>query len=462
MLKIIKTREIDFSRPINANAKELIILLLKYNAKDRPDLKAVFQSKFVREAIQSIDPSLVKKEEQKIEKGPSPLLTNISHVLSRQQAMSPAPNVYIKHTYTPLQKSSSTVSIAKPEKLGFVPIYLDKKIKMTESSHNLPTNLCQTHRQLGQANSNQETQPLSQSQCFPTTSSKSVVTINRMNNPEIKSSVFSGLKNITANFNTHREATKFSTPIMTKTSPMFYTLTRDLQQQKKPTIEASNTTPMVHKYTTTNVSRTNSIENTPMMEGRRARRIEQLSYCSFVNEPSITRNDSIVSHSPGVTIIRHFSSSLIPRNLQESTLPKNENTPMPSERSTSKNNIQSDNFGPTKFIMSFNENSRSENKMPVQTEKTHKDLPTARNTVVNHTLQKSTDHNIYSRPKINLGGIESSIFKNLKTTAFVEENTNIYQKTAKIVVGQARNEVRKPDLKMSFGGNIHISRRYQL
>lgn len=460
MLKTIKTNEIDFTKPINVHAKELILSLLRFNAKDRPDLKTVFQSKFVREALQAIDPNVPRKDETKLDRCPSPLHININNILSKQQLSSPVSNVFIKHTYTPLYKAPSTMNISKHDKPSFLPIYQDKKMKMTESVHSLASNNFQVHKSNGPVVSNQDFPMMSQSQYLPNQNSRSVITTHRVTTTETKTSVFSAIKsgNYGSNFNTYREH-KFSTPTLAhKNTPLFFPMVRDNQQTKKNGAETSLTTPVLQKYDV--VSRTNSIEHTPIDEGRRARRIDQHSHCSFVNEPSITRNQSIVSHSPGVTIIRHFSSNLTPRTLQESTLPKNDHTLLSTDRGISKNISQILYQEPKKLLMSFNQNSRTDNKVAHQIDKS-KNLQSSRHPGVPHIPQKSIDHNIYLRSKINLGVIENSIFKGIKGNSVVEENTNIYQKTAKIILG-SKPDAKKPDLKMSFGGNVPISRRYQV
>ena len=107
------------------------------------------------------------------------------------------------------------------------------------------------------------------------------------------------------------------TPNVSSKSPLFNPLYKETSTIKRTHSESHFLTPVLGKSsnplfrfqppTLPFVHDTSVVQRD---EERKARRIDQSSHCSFVNDPSTERNTSQVSHSPSITFQRHFSSHI--------------------------------------------------------------------------------------------------------------------------------------------------------
>ena len=460
MLKKIKTNAIDFSAPILPQIRELIVNLLKFHAKDRLEIKSILQSQFFREAIFSVDAlasqntnvksqiELNTKEKQMnySQLFKTPTFTNTSS--SKQVTTTPSPNLVYRSQFQIFK--TPTVG-NKDSKSPLVHLYNDKKLKvpkenkqteepnnstqaMTQSSH---FEFSKTHREKSES-----TRIIHQT----SSSNRANPEDYRLSNEQLRYHLGD------VNSRIHREV---NTSVPVSENRSYLGLANQMSESQVLKKKVSGTSVANDLKESEGVKEENMIK-----DERIARKINQQSICSFVNEPSITRNNSIVSHSPGVTVIRHYSSSMILRT-PEPTLFSNTSSFVQSlvNKSIFKQPPPQPSSDHKKFESVHSSSSRIVYKGTERREEKLESLPTTRGTTHHPMSNKPIDHNIYAKTKININPSENgnSTLNKIGRQTPNDDVANIYLKNSKIVVTH-RPEVRKLDLKMSFGNNVKMNR----
>lgn len=530
MLRVIKSTELDLSGKGIPSGKELVAQLLKYNVKDRPGMKHILNSQFFQESLLGIDPASFKKEappvaakgsaEQAAPPPAAPVLAPSQSTPAHQprtQVNSPAPNIFVRNanpvfkpigmpkadTLTNSQKIHGHHVSATPNPSHtplVVELYHNKvdkpkpEIKRSDNPLFKPL-LLQSTRDPHSNTSFQPARP-ARDMSEPHKLQPQVINSTRVMPTDPKSFLSNIRPTVGPMTTAHRDqrpAAMTPNPSSNSRQPLFTPLFKDPPSTIKRNVSETHfSTPNPErtalppvKYTSNN----NPPANAAPVEERKARRIDQMSHCSFVNDPGTTqtqtqRTTAQVSHSPSITFTRHFSFLTPPPQSTHPALGSSANahpasmTPSPSQgpssyhtsllsiatqRALPRSNVIITHQDTKKLNLSMNENSKPINRPP--------DIPTERNITVltpktpgNYiSVDKgAADHNIYAKTKIQTPSApEPSVTKIVRQKTLPQGEDggmNIYQGRQKISVAP-KFEVKKTELKMSFGGSIQINRK---
>jgi serine/threonine protein kinase len=491
MLKSIRFSELNLVGRSDESAKSLIQEILKVEVTERPGMKEILSSQFFQESLRVIDPAVFKRP---VVSSPisKPLILE-SHSseggLGRSQLASPTPNVTIRHN-TPIIKPSA-MNIYKTEQAGSTsarpltnPLMtsfqsvkaLEKMERLKTEPKKLDSSLFKPLFSQTVANLTSPTPPT------PVPKSPNVMESQKLLPPLAQSSRVASAdpKHL---FASHRpnifplptlsnKETKpvFTTPNVASKSPLFNPLYKDTATIKRTHSETNFLTPVMNKVAVPviryNPPPTQEAFSAPS-DGRKARRIDQTSHCSFVNDPATERNTSQVSHSPSITFLRQFSSHMAVHSSLSQPPPIAPSTQssllnLATTKALPRGNVVI-NHSEKRLNSSISENAKPTLNRPNPLSARPIVVVSSRTPGGHMGAEKSIDHNIYAKTKIGipLAGHHSS--RTLKPTLHhshptEEHTTNIYQRTHKIVV-ISKPELRKPDLKLSFGGTMNLNRR---
>lgn len=506
MLRAIRDTKIEFPNKGLVGANQLIVEVLKFGVRERPSLKFILTSQFFQDSLMHVDSAAFKREQTLTPPSVIPHTPKVgqtavpaaSHsTIVKSQAQSPLPNVFVRNTSQIFKPMN--LGIAKPDVTGLVP-HAPKAAHGPQQSQNDGVLTQKTEKQKLEAkkvenplfrplnlqlsnNSHlvsltgqqQHKQPQPREQSEPHKLQPTVINSVRMTPADLKSFMSTDRPNplMPTSVPTRDHKTFSMTPNVSSKPPIFTPLFKDPPAAIKRNVsETAFLTPHPER---TILPAVKYIVQTPVLsnaqiEERKARRIDQRSHCSFVNDPGTQRGTPQPSSSPSVTFTRHFSSQTpltqhptpgTPNAQPTSNSYQNSLLNLATQRVLPKSNIFV-NHNDKKLSLSINENARPPNKQP--------DIPTERIVTLfsqreklrQNEPEKPTDHNIYASSKIGLTttpGPSVTKITRQKTLVEPEDNrTNIYSRGQKIVV-VGKPEVRKPDFKMSFGGSIQINRK---
>lgn len=513
MLRAIKETQLEFPHKGLGGANQLIGELLKFGVKERPSLKFILTSQFFQDSLMHVDSAAFKREQTltpvhvvpQTPKVPLAHLPVANHsTLVKSQAQSPLPNVFVRNTSQIFKPMN--LGIAKPEVVAATPRAAPappatpgavgesaatlagqaqtqrpekskSEVKRPENPLFRPLNLQLpvSAQNSGFSAPQLPKQPPARELSEPHKLQPTVINSVRMTPADLKSFMGTSRPNpLMPTSVPTRDQKPFSmTPNVSSKPPIFTPLFKDPPAAMKRNV-SENTFLTPHPERTI-LPAVRYMVQTPVLsnaqiEERKARRIDQLSHCSFVNDPGTQRTGQQPSASPSVTFTRHFSSQTpLTHHLQSGV---SQPSPLPNSYQNSLLNLATQRVLPKaspaashndkKLSLSINENARPQNK--------HPDIPTERLITVFSQRDKlrpaeperPTDHNIYASSKIGLAstpGPSVTKITRQKTLTEPEDNrTNIYSRGQKIVV-VGKPETRKPDFKMSFGSSILVNRK---
>ena len=454
MIRKIKNDGIDFSGKPVLDATVLISALLKVQTRERPEIGQITQTSFFKDALYSIDSSVFNKTDAVCCKtlSSSPLSGHPYFQIPKSVGVSPQPNVHFR--FNPPIYKPTLPSLLKSDKSSLTQLYPEKQKKTTLET--ISSQIKQIHR----SNVMFTSKPL-----YP-----KYITEKNESKPQSQNVVISSQRTTPHDYNTYSGALKHLSFLYTSNTPQETRVLPPLSISKtsfrfcppnfpNPILKRQTSESNFNNSSLSKKHHTLTLENTIMtldtFQGRRARRIDNQSYCSFVNEPVLSRSASQVSHSPNVTVLRHVSSKFLLKSPDRSM----DNTP-PINSQVNSSRVGFSELKNTSFC--FNQNESVENRTvfkPINVSVKNESLLTKRIGNVEQAQDQSGDLNIYSKHKFDTKD-KSGFLKNQLKRDFSEENMNIYEKATKILI-LPKMDTKKSDLKMSFSGNIQISRRHQ-